>query len=443
MKHHVSRRAAPWLAAAATLATSALAPASAQTAAAPAAPAAPAAWSDTLKFGLQIEGGIVGNTNNPRNSNNFGQLFTDKSNDFQLNQILVGVGRPLDPKATDYDFGFKLQGLIGTDARYTRWVDSGKQGNSRVQGDVVEANILLHTPWLTSGGIDFKAGLYSTPMGAETIDPSTNAFYSHTYIFNFGLPLKHTGGLMTAHLTDVVDLYAGVDSGVNTTIGVNNGDNNGAAAFMGGIGLNLLGGNLTVLALAHIGPENPVRTVPKANGYNRYYGDIVAIWKATDKLTITAEGNYVHDDNPNLVSAATVGAGGSSGTPSAYGIALYGSYAVTDTLAVNLRGESFTDTKNFFVAGFTNVNDPNNAQSGFPAPSAFGGVLGKGTTYGAITLGLTYKPALDAFKLPGALMIRPEVRYDTALSGGKPFQNSSGGATNGVFTVASDFVLTF
>ena len=441
MKHHVSRRAAPWLAAAATLATSAIAPAYAQTApvpaapaAAPAAPAAPAAWSDTLAFGLQIEGGIIGNTNSPRNSNNFGQLFTDKANDFQLNQVLATIARPLDPKATGYDFGFKLQGLAGTDARYTRWVDTGAQGKSRIQGDVVEANVLLHTPWLTSGGIDFKAGMYSTPMGAETIDPSTNAFYSHSYIFNFGLPLKHTGALMTAHVTDIVDIYAGVDSGVNTTLGVNQGDNNGAAAFMGGFGLNLMGGNLTVLALTHIGPENPVRTVPKANDYNRYYGDIVAIWKATDKLTVTGEANYVHDDNPFLVPG---------GTPSAYGVALYGSYALSDTLAVNVRGESFTDTKNFFVGAFNNVNDPNNAESGLPAPSAFGGVAGKSTTYGAITLGLTYKPALTAFKLPGALLIRPEVRYDTALSGGNPFQNSNGHATNGVFTIGSDFVLTF
>jgi len=324
--------------------------------------------------------------------------------------------------------------MAGTDARYTRWVDSGAQGKSRIQGDLVEANVLLHTPWLTSGGIDFKVGLYSTPMGAETIDPSTNAFYSHSYIFNFGLPLKHTGGLATAHVTDIVDLYAGVDTGVNTTIQLNRGDNNGAAAFMGGVGLNLMGGNLTVLALAHIGPENPVRTVLKANNYNRYYGDVVAIWKANDKLTLTAEANYVHDDNPNL---------GTGGTPSAYGIALYGSYAVTDTLAINLRGESFTDTKNFFVAGFSNVNDPNNAQSGLPAPTAFGGVLGKSTTYGAITLGATYKPSLEAFKLPGTLMIRPEVRYDTALSGGKPFQNTNGSPANGVFTVGSDFVLSF
>ena len=159
MKRHSARHSALWAAAAASLVTAAALPAYAQTAATPAAPAAPAAWSDILKFSLQIEGGIIGYTASPRNGNNFGQLFTDKSNDFVLNQILPTITRPLDPKATGYDFGFKLQALIGTDARYTRWVNFGQGTKGRYQGDITEANILVHTPWLTSGGIDFKAGI--------------------------------------------------------------------------------------------------------------------------------------------------------------------------------------------------------------------------------------------------------------------------------------------
>ncbi len=432
MNYLSPRRSAPWLAAAATLVTSAMMPAQAQTPAAPAAaPAAPAAWADTLKFSLQFEGGIIGNTAGPSNGNNFGQLFTDKANDFQLNQILPTLMRPLDPKATGYDIGFKLQALIGTDARYTRWVGFNEGTTSRIQGDITEANVLVHTPWLTSGGIDFKIGMFTTPLGAETIDPSTNAFYSHSYIFNFGLPLKHTGVLATAHVSDMLDLYAGVDSGVNTTLGPYSGDNNSSYAFLGGVGLNLMGGNLTVLALTHIGPENPGRTVALANRYDRYYVDITTIWKATDKLTLTGELNYVHDDDPNLTP---------SGAPTAYGAAAYAGYALNDSLTLNARAEVFRDDKNFFVAGFSGVNDPNNAQSGFPLTGPVFVAPGSSTTYGALTLGVTYKPSLDALKLPGTLMIRPELRYDTSMSGNKPF---NGGKDSGAFTIGSDFVLTF
>jgi hypothetical protein len=56
---------------------------------------------------------------------------------------------------------------------------------------------------------------------------------------------------------------------------------------------------------------------------------------------------------------------------------------------------------------------------------------------GEITLGFTFKPSLPA-PVTG-LLIRPEVRFDSALNGLHPYGN---GNTASV-TVASDFVLTF
>jgi hypothetical protein len=433
MQRHSARQTIPWLAAAVSLvATSPLLPALAQT---PAPPSIPDMWTDTLKFSLQIEGGIMGNTASPGTGSggNFGHLFTDKANDFLLNQILATITRPLDPKATGYDFGFKLQGMFGTDARYTRWYNFATGQTSRYQADLVEANVLVHTPWLTSGGIDFKAGMFTTPLGAETIDPSTNVFYSHSYIFNFGLPLKHTGVLATAHITSMVDLYAGVDSGVNTTLGPYKGDNNSSYSFLGGVGLNLMGGDLTILALTHIGPENTGQAlapggafVPLANRSNRYYGDIVLTWKATPDLTLISEANIVHDELPGV-------------TPTAFGFAQYATYAINEQLSVSARAEIFRDDKNFFVAAFPGNNDFNNAFSGRPTGPLVA-AQGSNTTYGSITLGVTYKPALSDFNLPGVLMIRPEIRYDTALTGNKPY---NGGKDSGAFTIGSDFVLTF
>jgi len=425
------------------LAATVLIPASiaaqAQTAA-PAPPSKQAQWTDAVIFGLQFEGGIIGNAASPRNGINFGQSFTDKSNDFQFNQALATISRPLDPKATTYDFGFKLQALAGTDARYTRWAYFGRgQSSTRFQGDIVEANVLLHTPWLSEGGIDFKAGMYSTPMGAETIDPSTNSFYSKSYIFNFGLPYKHTGLLTTAHVTPMVDLYAGVDTGVNTTIGIGNGDNNGSGAFMAGIGLNLMGGDLTVLALTHIGPENAARgpgAVQDANKYNREIADVVVTWKATGSLTLITELNYIHDDNPFITTANGNAANGAS----AWGIAQYFGYSLTDDLTLNARFEAFADSKNFFVAAFPGNNAFNAAQSGYALTNAYSAAGNSGTTYGAVTLGATYKPSMEWLPVSAILLIRPEIRYDTSLNGKRPF---NGGKDIGAFTFGTDFVLTF
>jgi hypothetical protein len=49
-----------------------------------------------------------------------------------------------------------------------------RASTSRYQYDVVEANITVHAPVLTAGGIDLKIGQYSTPLGFEVIEPSAN-----------------------------------------------------------------------------------------------------------------------------------------------------------------------------------------------------------------------------------------------------------------------------
>jgi hypothetical protein len=194
-----------------------------------------------------VEVGASGNANNPAVTN-FGQLFTDKANSAFLNQASLTVQRPLDPKATGYDFGFKFQAMYGSDARYTHFLGEFDQSiGERNQFDIVEAHALFHLPWLTSGGIDLKVGQYVTLEGAEVINAPDNALYTHSYIFNFGIPFKHTGLMTTTHVNPMLDIYLGVDTGVNTTFGnhfncLNCGDNNTAAAFHGGFGLNLLDG---------------------------------------------------------------------------------------------------------------------------------------------------------------------------------------------------------
>ena len=232
----------------------------------------PANWWDTLTVSGSVDAGITFNPDSPGDGLNFGHLFTDKANQPLLNQMLLTVQRPLDPKATDYDFGFKVQAMYGTDARYIHYLgELDYIINDWSQITPVEAWGIVHLPWLFAGGIDVKAGQYVTLEGAETIDPTTNYLYSHSYIFNFGIPLVHTGIMTISHVDPMVDIYAGVDTGVNTTFGNHQGDNNGAAAFHGGIGLNLLDGNLTILATTHIGPE-----IPDTNGFNNTVDNITS-----------------------------------------------------------------------------------------------------------------------------------------------------------------------
>ena len=397
------------------------APPSATTPAAPAA-SAPAVPSSFQIYGItlnaQAEVGIMGNPAGPSDFLNFGHLFTDRANQVLMNQLLLTAQKPIDSKATTVNFGFDLQLLYGTDARYTHFIgELNYLTDSRYQLDIVNANVQVHLPYLVSGGVDLKVGQYPSPLGYETIDPSTNPFYSHSYIFNFGVPFKHTGGLAIAHVNGMLDLYGGVDSGTNTSLG--NGDNNSAPAGLAGFNLTLLGGNLTLLALTHFGPENPTLTVPGADGFMRYYNDVVATYKATPKLTLTTEANLVRDDYFKA---------------DGFGVAQYVSYALTDKVTLNGRAEVFRDDKGFFVAAFPGVFDYVNAEAGKPTPfvKSYGP-----NTYTELTFGVTFKPTVPT---PVAnLMLRPEVRWDHAFANA-PFD---AGTNHNAVTLAADVVIGF
>lgn len=392
--------------------------------------AAPAKWSDTIKLGVQLEAGILGNPAGPRDNLNYGHSFTDRANEPVLNQGLLSLARPLDPKATDYDFGFKVQGLFGTDARFTHFAHfMDKLTRSRYQLDVVEASVSAHTPWLTEGGIDFQAGLWPTPLGYETIDASTNPFYSHSYIFNFGLPFKHSGVNSIIHASPILDVYLGVTAGNQTIVGA---DNNGSAGFLGGVKLTLLDGNFLVLALTHIGPENASKTAKplNASNYNRAYNDVLVTYKPTEAITLVSEANYVREDLGAIQ-------GGRIANAEAFGFAQYLGYTLTDTVTLNARAEVFSDTRGFFVAAFPNAQGPVKALQGEPYSTV--SATGR-NTYGALTFGATYKPALPAFAEGVTMLVRPEIRVDDVMSGRARY---NAGKDRSQMTIGADIVLTY
>jgi hypothetical protein len=395
---------------------------------------------DGIKLSAQLDAGFMANPFRPNNGLNFGQLFTDHANQATINQLLLTANKPLDPKNSDFQWGFKLQGMYGSDARYTQYMGifNNALPGDRYQFDVVEANALFHLPVLTAGGIDLKVGQYSTPLGYETIDPSTNPFYSHSYIFQFGLPFKHTGGLAVVHVNDLLDIYGGLATGTTTTWG-SLGENNSALGGIGGFNLTLMGGSLTVLALTHVGPEQSSRVLSllgkNADGYWRYYNDIVVTYKATDALTFVTEANWVRDDFGTVVNPGKAVTG--------FGIAQYASYTLSDTLTLNGRAEFWRDDNNFFVASFSGNNDPIRVQQGLPALSPVFAAAGTNATYTALTVGVTWKPDVSA--PVSGLLIRPEVRWDHAFTSGRTYNANAatGKGTMDNVTFAADAVITF
>jgi hypothetical protein len=416
-------------------------------AAEPAPTPPPAGWWDTFTVGGTVEAGVTLNGDNPGDGLNFGHLFTDKANTPLLNQILLTATRPLDPKATGYDFGFKVQLMYGSDARSTQFLGMTEYTiNELNQFTSTEAWVIAHVPWLYSGGIDIKAGQYVTLEGAETIDPTTNYLYSHSYIFNFGIPFKHTGIMTISHVDPLVDIYAGVTTGVNTTF---RGVNVAHPAFHGGIGLNFLDGNLTILATTHIGPENPNTPLGIAGcgGCNptttlRYLNDITTTWKINDSWTLINDLNYIHDG----------GFAANGAHPSGYGGAQYVVYTVNEWLKAVGRVEVWRDNENFFVAAYPGNFDFVNFEHGFFNTAVFAPAP---TTYFEVTGGLNIAPTIPkGTPLLQSITFRPEVRYDRSLNGTTPFDGHSvpggrgfpgfgAGTKSSQFTFGGDIIAKF
>jgi hypothetical protein len=362
-----------------------------------------------------IDSGITFNPDDPRDNQNFGRLFDDRSNEPLLNQAVITFERTLPSGLTSFDWGFKLQGMMGSDARAIHSLGLlDNTMNERIEPDIVEAYLALHFPIFSPGGVDLKLGKFVTLEGNETIDPRSNFFYSHTYLFNFGIPFNHTGALAIWHATSQVDLYGGVTRGVNTSID----DNNDSLAFHGGVGLNLLDGKFTLFGSTHIGPET------RNNDHdNRYVNDLTFTAKLTKNFTAITDLNYAYDEAADATG---------------YGIAQQFLYTFNDVVSLGVRGEVWRDADGFYVASFAENDDVLDALRGGNVTLDPRTVGGGRTTYGAVTVGVNIKPPVP--KPMAGLVIRPELRYDRSLNDTRPFNDSS---DRDQFTAGIDCLLTF
>jgi hypothetical protein len=417
-------------------------------------------WIDTLTIDGFLDGGLALNPALPQNGINFGHYYTDRANTPQFNQGVITIQRPLSQNPDRIDYGFKFQGLIGSDARYTEFLGQFEYAiHNRIQPTIVEANLQAHLPILTSSGVDVKIGQFVTYSGVEVYPAKDNYFYTHSFSYNFG-PFLHTGAMATTAVNDWLTIYAGITTGIDTFIGWP-GDNNNSPSFHGGLSASLLNGDLTVMAITHSGPENPdvrdpygvgwpngvVGGIPAQCACNptytwRYYNNLMATWKVTDRLTLVTDMSYYRDDGWNPVSVTGLPSnalqtlGNMLGFDSTlvpqraqgvdgYGVAQYIIYKWSELLRFGARIDFWRDNNNFFAAAYPGYFDNVNVIHGFPAPLVISRPAGQGTSYLALTAGVTITPKIEQFPGLSGIMLRPEIRWDSVLSGSPAFFTSN------------------
>ncbi|WP_342630196.1 outer membrane beta-barrel protein [Nguyenibacter vanlangensis] len=377
-------------------------------------------WFDAITVSGQVEGGIDANPARPADGNNFGRLIGDRATQALLDQITITIAKTVDQTSSSYQAGFLLRGLYGADARYYNIAGiSDRALTGRNQVMPAQAHLDLHLPWLIRHGLDMQAGILAAPMGVETLDPAMRPFYTLAYTTEYSTPFEHVGAMVQFHATDRWDILFGVDTGNQVSFGRGD-DNDAAAGYFGLAGNGLAGGRLSLLYLSRVGPEDAVRALgPRANGAQRFWNDLDMTFKVDDRLSLTGEFNAMHDEGLRADTVSFVGFLG---------------YRLTPTLTVNYRGEIYRDNTGQFVTSFLGDAAYMRALLGEPAATR----TAPPTTYGALTLGVTWHPTLGRpFKL---FEIRPEIRFDRSLNGTTPF---NGLRNAGMFAFGGDALLGF
>jgi hypothetical protein len=288
------------------------------------------------------------------------------SPDIMLNQIALVVERTVDSSKASWDVGGRITTQYGSDSAVTRangmQIYAGQdQFSPTNQFDWPEAYVDVTVP---VKGLTIRAGKFATLIGTESLNPTGNAFYSHSWIYA-SEPITQTGILGIYQLNDDWSFTAGVTRGWDQALE----DNNGAVDFLGQVS-HKFNKQWSLTTNISVGPQDTGDT-----GHYRVLLNPNVTYKATDKLTLQLEGLNVRDGN--LAGA---------GYGDYYGTALYAGYALNDMFTLNGRGELI----HYYAAG---VN----------------------MDIYEVTLGVTITPMPKQDILKG-LSIRPEVRYDNSTN---------------------------
>ncbi|MGE5611040.1 MAG: porin [Bacillota bacterium] len=271
-----------------------------------------------------VEGSYTWNTSGA--SKNFGRLFDSQNNRGQLDQLDLTVERTVDPSKKQFDIGGRMEWIYGSDAGFIHsnglfdYYDSPTDPGNQV--DLNQLYVDFAIP--VGNGLRLRAGKFVTPMGWETINPTTNALFSHSYLFNWAIPFTHTGVVATYQLNQNWSVEGGVFRGWDQSLD----DNNGAPSYQFKLGYTSTDKKLGVIGQFVTGPEQPDDT-----GNFTTVFDFQVSYALTDALTIGA--------NADIGGASS--AASDEDTAYWYGIAGYVGYKLSDQFTLNGRGEWFRD----------------------------------------------------------------------------------------------------
>ena len=298
-------------------------------------------------LGIGISGyldtGWTLSTNHPSNPANIsGRYFDKDQNKIEFNDFNLTLDKP----EKDWGVGFHLSGDFGRTGELLReatlW---GRTFHKEPSAELRESYITTTIP--IGEGIGIKGGLFVTPLGTEILPNagSYNDNISRSFLFNYGIPIRHLGTMFSYPATKMVGLSAGIVTGWDDPR-----DNNHTPAFLGGV--TVTPNDKITIAINIIAGEEPINfSSPSAKNTARVTWSTVGTYKPIDPLGLSLEYTYGHQRSAALdgVSPANW-----------YGIAGIASWAWTERFTTAVRGEWFGDPDGARVPRFSNSKTDTN-----------------------------------------------------------------------------------
>jgi hypothetical protein len=326
-----------------------------------------------------------------------GPFNHEVGNHFMLNQVDLRFERQV---ASDkFDVGGMVEVQYGTDAGFIHSSGMGFNGNdptddgspsdsvpdkfrANYQFDVTQAYVDVNIP--VGNGLKIRTGKFVTLLGYETIDPRTNPFYSHSWLFS-AIPFTQTGILGMYQLNDQWSFTAGITRGWDMTL-----EDNGGCAI-DGLGQIAYTPNKQWNFYLNwsVGPQNFGDT----SHYRTVINPIVS-WQVTDQLKLAAEGLYLYDGGLNAEEN-----GFSHAYGDIWGAALYASYTINEYVTLNGRVEKYHNYSDS-VGALGDASDRIRTSPTIPTINVY-----------EATIGATITP-FPKDPIGKNLIIRPEIRYD-------------------------------
>lgn len=315
-----------------------------------------------LQVGGWVAQSFTWNAQGPSDHYNGPVTWNDRSNEYQLNELYMFLGRTPDTKGCGWDYGYRTDLMFGTNYRWvtatgleSQWNSAGTEYGLAMPQAFVE---------LAVNNLTVRAGHFVSPVGYHTVGTNNNFFATAPYTCQYGEPFTHTGMLFTYKFSDKFTWANGFVRGwdnfnpTNVPTGVPTGTPN--LSWLSNATLTRENGD-TVAWVATLGQE-PSASATSDGFSTRYLQTMVYTKKFSDDVTGILQSDFGTQDNATK----------DAGTAKWYGVNSYLLWNQTCRLQWGMEFEWFRDEDGVRV-GQALPSSSSPAAQGWVTPGGFAG----------------------------------------------------------------------